>query len=369
MCTAAGLPYHSDLTAGPLPGALGRGLGLGGSWGPAIPPKRCAAVADGWKGAAERSRREADAGLAAQPSLPDLHGASAQQGGCKAQWACPRHCADCGHCIQGHLARSRAPCSNGRHRSRSPPGLCACHRPHGVLSRSHTSCTCPGAVYCPPGAAGLAAVYHAQPAGAAVPCSRRRGPAAAAAERRGAQPTWQRRRRRQQPGAAEAASGGGPLDCQGPAHRHHHGSHLHHLWGALCWGRVQAAAAAAPAARVPLACCPMMPWHQLRHGCSSSIVRMHYCSAAHACSLPYCNTPVPAVELDTPPPSAAVAPHSPNDGPHHPNTTLAPPSIVLTSLFIPPVVIPMQVIYLALVSFLDMRGGELLPPPPEAYLP
>ncbi|KAI7835584.1 hypothetical protein COHA_010506 [Chlorella ohadii] len=27
------------------------------------------------------------------------------------------------------------------------------------------------------------------------------------------------------------------------------------------------------------------------------------------------------------------------------------------------------VIYLALVSFLDMRGGELLPPPPEAYLP
>lgn len=29
----------------------------------------------------------------------------------------------------------------------------------------------------------------------------------------------------------------------------------------------------------------------------------------------------------------------------------------------------LQVIYLALVSFLDMRGGELLPPPPEAYLP
>ncbi len=28
-----------------------------------------------------------------------------------------------------------------------------------------------------------------------------------------------------------------------------------------------------------------------------------------------------------------------------------------------------QVIYLGLVSFLDMRGGELLPPPPEAYLP
>lgn len=27
------------------------------------------------------------------------------------------------------------------------------------------------------------------------------------------------------------------------------------------------------------------------------------------------------------------------------------------------------VIYLGLVSFLDMRGGELLPPPPEAYLP
>jgi hypothetical protein len=25
--------------------------------------------------------------------------------------------------------------------------------------------------------------------------------------------------------------------------------------------------------------------------------------------------------------------------------------------------------YLALVQFMDMRGGELLPPPPEAYLP
>jgi hypothetical protein len=27
----------------------------------------------------------------------------------------------------------------------------------------------------------------------------------------------------------------------------------------------------------------------------------------------------------------------------------------------------LQVIYLGLVSFLDIRGGELLPPPPEAF--
>ena len=27
------------------------------------------------------------------------------------------------------------------------------------------------------------------------------------------------------------------------------------------------------------------------------------------------------------------------------------------------------VLYLGLVSFLDIRGGELLPPPPEAFIP
>lgn len=34
-----------------------------------------------------------------------------------------------------------------------------------------------------------------------------------------------------------------------------------------------------------------------------------------------------------------------------------------------PAPITPQVIYLGLVSFLDIRGGELLPPPPEAYIP
>ena len=45
----------------------------------------------------------------------------------------------------------------------------------------------------------------------------------------------------------------------------------------------------------------------------------------------------------------------------------ARPSPCLAAHHTPPVLSPTQVIYLGLVQVLDFRGGELLPPPPEAY--
>lgn len=119
---------------------------------------------------------------------------------------------------------------------------------------------------------------------------------------------------------------------------------------------------------VLLACRPMMLGSKsgmvaLR---SSSIVCMHYCSAAHACSIRCCNAPDPVVELDKLPSSAVCCSATPQQ-------LLSPPQLNQQCCSHPAVYssccTPMQVIYLALVSFLDMRGGELLPPPPEAYLP
>ena len=45
--------------------------------------------------------------------------------------------------------------------------------------------------------------------------------------------------------------------------------------------------------------------------------------------------------------------------------------VALTSVPAPPLPTALcpQVLYLALVQFMDMRGGELLPPPPEAFIP
>jgi hypothetical protein len=50
----------------------------------------------------------------------------------------------------------------------------------------------------------------------------------------------------------------------------------------------------------------------------------------------------------------------------------AQPSLVrgqTTAIITGAISILFGIAYLALVQFMDMRGGELLPPPPEAYLP
>jgi hypothetical protein len=52
---------------------------------------------------------------------------------------------------------------------------------------------------------------------------------------------------------------------------------------------------------------------------------------------------------------------SPESKPRQPGQTTAIVTGVISIIF--------GVAYLALVQFLDMRSGEMLPPPPEAFLP
>lgn len=66
----------------------------------------------------------------------------------------------------------------------------------------------------------------------------------------------------------------------------------------------------------------------------------------------------PPPQQPQPPPAAARAPQAED------------PSVVRgqgTAIVTGAISIIFGVLYLALVQFMDMRGGELLPPPPEAY--
>jgi hypothetical protein len=76
---------------------------------------------------------------------------------------------------------------------------------------------------------------------------------------------------------------------------------------------------------------------------------------------------------DTPPPATASTEQQPPAQPAQQEQTKAPNAPLLapgqgTAIVTGAISIIFGIAYLVLVSLLDMRGGELVPPPPEAFM-
>jgi hypothetical protein len=70
----------------------------------------------------------------------------------------------------------------------------------------------------------------------------------------------------------------------------------------------------------------------------------------------------------------AATEQSPAAAPQQPDAPAAPSAPLLakgqgTAIVTGAISVIFGVAYLLLVQFMDMRGGELLPPPPEAFIP
>ena len=80
----------------------------------------------------------------------------------------------------------------------------------------------------------------------------------------------------------------------------------------------------------------------------------------------------PGVEAQPPPVQQQPAAAAPTTAPPTPRPRPVDPSVAQgqrTAIVTGAISIIFGVLYLALVQFMDMRGGELLPPPPEAFGP
>lgn len=118
----------------------------------------------------------------------------------------------------------------------------------------------------------------------------------------------------------------------------------------------------AMAAAMPLAQTRVMPGHALSVGHKKSLrpFGMPLRRTLHLCSA---TDDEPSKEQEGTP---APAPIPPKVTPiKDPETESAQRTAIVTGA----ISVIFGVAYLVLVQFMDMRGGELLPPPPEAYIP